>query len=849
MWVPRRIAACSVCTTLAANIHTGARQIRAHNEREVSSVRAVALLVVVGLGCWLIWPSSAVTSAHRRDSTGANAPARTANFQGTVPPPSLSTEDGHPLLVEDESAERIRVEGIVLDEQKAPIGGATVHHGTRTVVAEGDGSFELEDVPAGDIVLRAERGEWYGETSTYVSDTSDPIEIVVRRGSTLLLTVVAKTTGAPIANAKVEIDARELLTNASGMLRARGLDPTGERFTVSAEGYGTWRGELELDTEHPTATKEMTVALASGAPVSGIVVDERGERVPEASVSIDALGGNWNDAVSANERGEFTIPAIAPGKHALHASSSFHLAKPDKIIDHDGTKPTTGVVLQVTVGAELAGRVVDAAGRPVAGASIRGAATADTDADGRFLATGLDPGELAVFAYVDHRASAETKVVMVTGERTEVELVVRDSSLAGRVVDKHGTPIADAQLWARATDESNTFYASTDEYGKFDFGGMPPGEYGVIAQREEEANRRLPDDGQVVYRTGRRDVEIVLPGLATVTGRVVLDGAPVRYFGVMITKAPSSLYSERITTVNDDAGAFAQKDIAPGTWSVVIVGPGFASKIIDNVVANDGRTTDLGTIVVDRGRTLVGRVTDARGRPVAGALVVAGESLGSVASDRIDQRQQGDTTDRTDANGRYELAGLPDSDSLKIVARIAGGASHEREIAPTEAVVDLVVQEVGTIVGRVSNIQGSISGVVVSAPDPDHAFRSARYYGTVDRAGELRVPNVPPGRYEIRLMGDHTLPDKVVDVVANAETRVDFELPTVQIKVTMRTGGCTLLYLRGASVDALGSCSDHRVSWDAVAPGTYEVCGTDDEPCVPIRVASSPAEQQFDSRR
>lgn len=762
--------------------------------------------------------------------------------------PSLSTESGHAVLVEDESAERVRVEGIVIDEQKAPIGGATIHYGMRAVTAEADGTFALEDIPAGSIVLRAERGEWYGESSSYVDATSDPVEIVVRRGPTLLLRVVAKKNGAPIPNAKVELAYRDLYTNANGMLRARGLDVTGERFTISADGYGTWRGDVDFDAERPTAEKAMTVELASGAPVSGIVVDERGERVPEAYVSIDAVTGNWNDTVTANERGEFTIPAIAPGKHAMRASSGLHLATPEKIVEHDGERPTTGVILKVTLGAELAGRVVDSAGRPVAGASIRGASGADTDADGRFFATGIDPGERTLSAYVDQRASAEKKVTMVAGKRTEVELVVHDSSLAGRVIDKHGTPVADAQLWARATDESNTFYASTDEYGKFDFGGIPPGDYALVAQHEEEASRRLPENG-AVYRTGRRDIEIVLPGLSAIAGRVVQDGTPVSYFGFMVTKTPSSLYSETVVAVNDDTGAFVQSALAPGTWSVVIMGPGFATKTIENVVVHEGRTTDLGTITVDRGRVVTGRVTDTKGRPVPDAFVAAGSSVTRVATNRIDQRQQGDTTARTDANGRFELAGLPTGDTLRIVARTNAATSVEQELAPADTVVDLVLHEVGTIVGHVSNIQGSISGVVVSAPDPDLTFRSTRYYGTVDRAGDFRITDIPPGRYEIRLMGDHTLGDKIADVVANAETRVDFELPMVQIKVIARADGCTLLYLKGTNVDALGLCSEHSVTWEAVAPGNYEICGSnDDTSCVPIRVAASPEQQQFDAR-
>ncbi|MFN0253091.1 MAG: carboxypeptidase regulatory-like domain-containing protein [Kofleriaceae bacterium] len=812
------------------------------------AVRFVAFVVFVGLVSWLIWPDPPSSSAVRRDAPSTTPASATSStkIRGTTEQPALSTDDdGNVILPEDEAADRIRVEGVVLDEKKAAIGRAIVRYRDRETMTEVDGTFAFDDIASGAIILRAEKDEWYGEESTYVSDTSDPIEITVRRGSTLVLRVVKRSDKTPIANAKVEIAYRELYTNDRGMLRTRGLDPTGERFTVSADGFGTWRGDLELDTERPTAEKEMTVELASGAPVGGIVVDERGDRVSEAYVSIRAVDGSWSDSTYANDRGEFTLPAIAPGKHTMYGSSKTHIATPEMLIEH-GARPKTDVVVKVQLGAELAGRVVDTTGRPVAGATVRGAGV-ETDADGRFVALGLEPGELVISAYLETRASEETKVTIATGKRVDVKLVVRDSSLAGRVVDKKGNPVADAQLWAMATDESNTFFASADEYGAFDFGGIPPGDYNVIAQHEEEASRRLPDT-KSVFRTGRRDLTIVLPALASVTGRVVLDGVPVGYFGVIVTKTPERRYAERTTTVNDERGVFVQRDIAPGTWSVIVLGPGFATKTIDGVVGDEGRTTDLGTIVVERGRVVRGRVTDGGGRPVHDALVVAGESLFSLASNRVEQRSQGDTSARTDADGRYELVGLQ-AEELKIAARTPRARSVERTLGVDETVVDLVVEEVGSVVGTIANVRTSQIGVVLSLAGEDALTYGPRYHGDIDRAGDYRVENVPPGRYTVRVMGENTLPEKEVDVASNTTSRVDFELPVVQIEVTVQANDCSLVYLVGPDMRTLGTCSNNNVTWQAVGPGSYKVCDSiDDETCTVITVSASPSAQRFEVR-
>lgn len=813
-----------------------------HNEI-VSSVRLLAFSALVGLVCWLIWPSDSSSSSSSRAASGA-AGSAAARASTATAEPTLGSAGGSADSTGDDAAALVRVEGIVIDEQEHAIGGATVRTGTRVTVAEADGSFAFDDMPQGELVLQAERGEWYGEESTTAYEASDPVEITVRRGSTLVLHVVRKADGAPITRAKVEIARRELYTDERGELRTRGLDPTGERFTVSADGYGTWRGELQLDTEHPTATKEMTVALASGASVSGVVVDERGDRVPEAYVTINAVDDSWRDSVTADARGEFTLPAIATGKHTLYGSSNRHVATPEQLVEHDGVHPLTGVVVRVSLGAEVAGRVVDAAGKPVAGATIRGA-SAETDADGRFLATGLEPGELTLSAQLASRASAEKKVTVAAGKRAEVELVLRESSLAGRVVDSRNTPIVEATLWAKATDDSNTFFATSDDYGKFDFEGIPPGEYRIVAQHDEERYRAIPDDGGIVVRTGRRDLTVVLPALATITGRVVLDGAPVTYFGVAVTKRTTQLTSEHLGT-SDENGAFVRSDIAPGTWSVVIVGPEFATKVIPDVVVTEGHTTNLGTITVERGRVIRGLVTDQRGRPIAGALVAIGRSLYTLAGNRLDQRAQGDSTARTDASGRFQISGVP-AGELQIVARDGERTSVERALAPEEADVTLEIAEVGTVDGHIHNMRVVQSSVLISPVTEDGSLSDATYRGDVDRAGDFRVKGVPAGTYKVHVYGDNTLAEQTVEVVANQTAHVEFTMPDVQIEVAVHVPGCSVLYLVAPGGHNLEVCAEGDVvTWHAVAPGAYRVCRSYDDGCAAITVGAGPDKQWFE---
>lgn len=102
---------------------------------------------------------------------------------------------------------------------------------------------------------------------------------------------------------------------------------------------------------------------------------------------------------------------------------------------------------------------------------------------------------------------------------------------------------------------------------------------------------------------------------ARITGRVMLDGTPVRYFGVSVLQADEWTVEREPTAFRQPDGRF---DIAfdGRPLHVVMAGPGFARE----VVAVD-HAADVGVIEVHRGRTLEGHVRDAAGMPIADAEV------------------------------------------------------------------------------------------------------------------------------------------------------------------------------------------------------------------------------------
>jgi hypothetical protein len=289
--------------------------------------------------------------------------------------------------------------------------------------------------------------------------------------------------------------------------------------------------------------------------------------------------------------------------------------------------------------------------------------------------------------------------------------------------------------WAHEIHDKGTGYGHSDELGKFDLGGLPPGEYELVSTRKRD-HQDTPKHG-VIARAGDRRVSLVVPDAGTIIGRIVLDGAPVDYFGVIISDDPEGVTYGSPNAVRALDGTFAEPDLRPGALALVVVGPSFMKKVIKHVTITEGQTTDLGDIVVDRGRSVTGRVTDGRGHPVASALVAVSRG-GSIEEETTLRPLVGDTrTARTDANGAYRLDGLPaDGKDLTIAASAEQGIATPRDLPLDATTIDLVIAHTGAIDGVVTELKGRSS---VTA----RSNEGLSVYATVDTSGEFHLDRLP----------------------------------------------------------------------------------------------------------
>jgi protocatechuate 3,4-dioxygenase beta subunit len=298
----------------------------------------------------------------------------------------------------------------------APVEGAAVEAGERQASTDEAGRYLLADLPAGTYEISVRTGVLIAAQPRPLvvsdRDVEQDLEIGVR---TDLLVEVVDTSGKPIE--KQEVSLEQALddssaigasepTDAMGQVRFRGLLAT--RAKLSGPGLPT--GTVDLRTPHSRPLR--LVAQESGR-LQGRVHAPPGTSIAERRVCAEK-DGDSSRCEDTGPDGSFSFAALAPGRYRVEARSGrvWSSAQPaEATAEADVRKDATSeVVLEVPADdAELAGRVLDAAGRPVDDALViyfmrglrsfsagswalgGGVDVAVTTADGRFRFTRVRP--------------------------------------------------------------------------------------------------------------------------------------------------------------------------------------------------------------------------------------------------------------------------------------------------------------------------------------------------------------------------------------------------------------------------------------------------------------------------
>jgi hypothetical protein len=342
-----------------------------------------------------------------------------------------------------------------------------------------DGSFKLDGIPGGNIVLRVSAQDHaYRELSVAVDEKTPPQEITLSSGSTIA-GIVTTTSGEPVKG-RVGLygpgPAYGGEANEAGQFSFRHMPPG--RYRVSADtGAGSAMQEFVLgQDEHK---EDITLIVGAGHSIRGTVRGLPPEQVRSVYLSLRSGADGASFSAQPNEQGSYALHGV-PAGHAVMSVFSTGLQFP-KQIDVPADRDIT-VDIVFPAGGRLSGRITQG-GKPAVNKTLwMGPAdkqsnliySARTSADGHYEIGALAPGDYRLRAGEDI-----SRAITIAGD-TELNIDIPAAQLSARVVEAgSAVPIVGAYVYIRGSAPETARVGGdkqTDDYGQFTFTGIEPGE-------------------------------------------------------------------------------------------------------------------------------------------------------------------------------------------------------------------------------------------------------------------------------------------------------------------------------------------------------------------------------------
>jgi protocatechuate 3,4-dioxygenase beta subunit len=533
---------------------------------------------------------------------------------------------------------------------------------------------------------------------------------------------------------------RNTTTDKDGYFSVMDLGAGVYTVSASADGYSPdtpWRNGRRVDLSKGGETSVGDIPLLPAATVVGRVVDaETGQGIKGAAIELETTSQFMRFAQHSGRSGEdgsFILPGVAAGQYTLKTQAEGYapVFRPN-FITESGQRVDAGTI-RLGRGFAVSGTVVDAEGKPVAGATVmlseRGAATgfgweppgtqlgtAQTASNGSFTIGGLIECEARAVVSASGFASARHDVKLAAGMAPLVLRIHRGVSITGRVLLPDGAPAAGALV-------------------------------GVVSHDDPAYNIHKMQPGQM------------------------------RWFGERGVQA---------TAVSD--GTFLLSNVPPGTYLLMAFAGTGRGVSVDDLKVETG-DLNVGDLRLPAPGTLRVTVTEA-GQPVANLRVEARAGMGGWTSGSGGEVVP---SAETDASGVALIADVPAGEAYVMTARDKEGAEAELftrrrvNIKPgqtTEFRIELRSADAARIHVTLNGRPQFSEVMLLGTGDKASSFKQAR----LDEAGFFEMVNVVNGNYVLHFrVADKTMSSMVtvaVDKPGDLDVSRDFAGFGVAGKVT-----------------------------------------------------------------
>lgn len=474
-------------------------------------------------------------------------------------------------------AEATRISGRVMRGDK-PVVGAEVKalrtapmHGSTPSISQEDGSFVLEEVPLGDLILVAHPHKVKSPTTIRAEAGRPHRDVIVQVEPLGAIRGVVTRGGKPVPSAEVCCiqDARggqSAKTDGAGHYQFVGVQPGMHELLASVDDAFVLPTKLTLGLGEE---RKVDFELDMAGTIAGTVVDKAGNPVPRVFVQwvhekTGDLGRGTTDAQGRYRCGAMTGGGMyrASVSVAPEAQKAFPTANggpyPELRVA-DGKALIEGVTIAIDLQRlKISGRVVDTQGAGVADATVKATLAGGeaprfqtwealpstvADADGNFTLDGLLAGTYALQAR--SADGGEGIVANIAGGASAVVVrVQRPATIEGRLVGFAAAPV----VYATPLAGGNRFTAGTGDAAAFRITGLVPGRYLVNAQ--------------TAYEGDAKTVEVASGKVAQVTltsrGRAAIEGTVLDFR----TNAPLGAAACHVVIASDGVAGVTNWDLA-----------------------------------------------------------------------------------------------------------------------------------------------------------------------------------------------------------------------------------------------------------------------------------------------
>jgi len=839
-------------------------------------------------------PRYAETSTGADGSfTIANAPGKSGSLVVRAPGFAPSTQ----FSMQRSGVERVTlkrggtVAGTVLDASGRPAEGVIVLSGSLAVRTDASGAYRLAGVLRGVQTVEASGKEDLAARNDSVrvkaGETAD-VPLKLARSASVTGSVIDEKTRRPLSGVRVSARAggfsfrladmatRRTRTDAKGKFRLAGLAARSYSIRASKPDYlpATFPGVAAA----VSTPGSVAIALTRAATVSGRVTDEKGAAVAGARVRFAADQGMrailrsgpaaflGQPRITTGPDGAFRMRGLAPERNrTLEAAKPGYVPAKRHGLTLKSGETVKDVVLILKSGLEARGRVVDPAGQPIAGASVRVSRPqgetsrfmfriggmedrekpdAWSGADGSFRVAGLEPGDYVVVVQREGYALKQvpSATVQAEGPTNWPPIVLSPGvAIAGFVRNGKGEPVVSAQVSSFAVDAGPRGTAVTDPEGRFrldGFGTDRPVMLSVRAEGYASLQRQVTPPSE--------DLSLVLKTTGTIRGRVedAATHAPVTAFTASFA-APRGGFGgiqirmggESERSFQSPDGSFELTDVPAGKWKVVATAPTYRSAEVAGIEIGEGETKEGIVLQLKKGASVSGRVLDPRrvGVPNASVSWSEGPGVGQVLAAAAIGRLAGTgTAVSTDADGRFRLDGVSPG-KITVAAEHPDYLDTSREVeVDDDATVELTLSAGGSIAGTVVGKDGRspVPGAQVTIAEPGGGFDLGSDSSRSDAAGNFLLEHLKPGRYRVSAKSNAGGSSSKEVILAESQ-RVDGVLLQMEGGATVRgtVSGLPAARLGGIRIYATGTDyednaitdSDGRFTLNDVPPGVVRL--------------------------